>query len=101
MFEIAVVVMIFSLFGAFMIAFSLGLFRLYLVIRDQRPWKEALLIVAIPGGLGYYHYYRETTKHKQWYQRFVVVSFILVVIGSVYLAFLHIPEFAHWFFYAL
>lgn len=99
MFEIAVIVFVFSLFFAMFISFTLLILRIVLVIKDKRPLKEALLIVLLPGGTGYYHFYKIASPFKIWYQRLVIVMGVLTLIGSVYIAFLNSPQLASWFFY--
>ena len=99
MLELVTFVFIFSVFFAILISFGLFVFRIVLVIKEKRTVLESLLIILLPGGTGYLHFYNKNTKHKHWYSRLVLIMFVFIVIGSIYIAFLNIPEFAHWFFY--
>lgn len=99
MFEIVAFVFIVSLYIALLIAFTLLVLRLFIVIKDKPSLKASLAIVLIPGSIGYYYYYKDSSSFKTWYQRLVIIMFVLTFIGSIYLAFLNIPQFASWFFY--
>ncbi|MFH5881306.1 hypothetical protein [Liberiplasma polymorphum] len=95
MFEIIAMLFIFSIFLALFISLGLLITRIVLVIKDKQPVKKALMIVLVPGSIGYYHYYPNNTPFKMWYQRLVLLMFIFTFIGSIYVAFLNIPELAH------
>lgn len=99
MFEVVVIVFVSSLFFAILLSMLLLGIRVSLVIRDQKTRVQALLIILLPGSIGYYHFYPDQSRLKTWYQRLVIMMFVLTLIGSIYLAFLNIPAFASWFFY--
>ncbi len=99
MFELVVIVFVLSIYMALFMAFSLFILRVIVALKNKHSLKGSLAIILIPGSLGYYYYYRGLTPFKIWYQRLVIIMFIFTFIGSVYLAFLNIPQFAAWFFY--
>ena len=98
MFEILVIVFIASLYSAMLLNLFLWVYRLRLTLKENYPLKDTLFILLTPGSMGYFHRVNNVPK---WYRLALVVMFVLVCMGSVYLAFLNIPAFAHWFFYSL
>ncbi len=98
MFEILVIVFIASLYTAMVLNLLLWGVRLRFTIKEKIPFKKALLIVCMPGSIGYLYHVDAVPK---WYRLTLGIIFGLTLIGAIYLAFLNIPAFAHWFFYSL
>ena len=99
MIEIFTFICIMSMFLALFLSVMLCLLRIIIVIKDKRSLVASILIVLIPAGIGYYHYYPESNNIKTWYQRSVVVMFICTLLGSIFMAFINIPEFAQFILY--
>lgn len=98
MFEILVIIFIASLYSALILNLVLWIYRLRLTLKENYPLKETLCILLLPGSIGYFHFVDTVPK---WYRLALVLLFVFVFIGGIYLAFLNIPAFAHWFFYSL
>lgn len=99
MIKIFTFICIISMFLALFLSVVLWILRMIIVIKDKRSIIASILIVLIPAGIGYYHYYPESNNIKTWYQRSVVVMFIFTILGSIFMAFLNIPELAQFILY--
>ncbi len=99
MFEILVVIFIFSLYAAFIIMGSLWVFRIIYALRLNIEPMKRLAIIFIPGGLGLYKYAKHDDKTLKRYRVAVLIMFVFAIIGSFYIAFLNIHWVSHAFFY--
>jgi len=99
MIRILTFICIISMFLALILSIILWLWRIIIVIKDKKTFKVSLLVIFIPAGIGYYHFYKETSNIKTWYQRIVMVMFSLTILGSIFMAFINIPEFAQFILY--
>ncbi len=85
MLDLFVGVMIYSLWiaiiGGTAVLFSL---RLWMVIKTKLKLKESLCVLLIPCSIGYYLKFPEKSKFKSIYQILVIVFFILMLIGFLF-----------------
>lgn len=99
MFEILVVIFIFSLYAAFIIMGGLWVFRIIYALRLNIEPMKRLAIIFYPGGLGLYKYAKDDNKTLKRYRIAVLIMFVFAIIGGFYIAFLNIHWVSHSFFY--
>ncbi len=99
MFELLVIVFIFSLFGASLLVIINALLRVIDARTHALSWSKTLLALVVPGGIAYYIAQPKKTALKRWHRRLQWIAFMLVFIGSFYLLFLNVPGVAAAFFY--
>jgi hypothetical protein len=73
------------------IGFSLILvvMRFVKAILDKQTLKDSLLLVFVPCSIGFFSLYKEKSAFKQIYQIMVIVQFVLMILGSVMVFYIH------------
>lgn len=90
MFEIAITVMIYAFWVAFIGGpATLFLMRLFYVYSHKLKGKVATLILVLPLSLGFYYYQPESTKYKTAYKILSGFFFAAIVIASLFMIYEH------------
>ena len=101
MFELLVIVFVFSLFGASLLVLLMAVLRFIDARKQALSWLHTVMATIIPAGVAYYAIQQKNTALKRWHRRWQWVAFVLVVVGSVFLLFVNVPSIAAAFFYGI
>ena len=60
------------------------LFRIFIVYRNRKSFKENILTIILPLSIGYFIYHDEDNNLSKWYKRLLITCMIIAILGMLY-----------------